>query len=232
MSQHGFGFVLGRECRNSGFCHVGWIGDDQIVAPVAEVCEHIGEERRDAVVEPIGLDVLPRDGERIVRNIGGIDGRILEGQRGKDRKASRSGAQIEDAPHWAGAEHQHRCVAHYQFADIGSRHDDAFVDVERVRADPSFVGQVRSRFAGHDTLLDDRRHLDTLGFGQARIEPGLQLVDRQVQCVQDQIGSFILRIRRAVSEHQFCLRKPTDCKAQPVSEGDQLGSQRDLGHGG
>src|SRR6185295_9951716 len=62
--------ILGRQLAHRRRADVRRIGEDQVVAPF-DVFEKIGTDQPDAA--PMGADIAGGHGERVARNIGGID---------------------------------------------------------------------------------------------------------------------------------------------------------------
>jgi hypothetical protein len=104
-------------------------------------------------------------------------------------------------------------------ADEGARHQHALVDVERIGAQPGLVGDVRRRHPLHRAPLDHRQHLQHFFVQQARVEEGIELVERELEGMQDQVGSFVERLGAAMPEEQLGGVETGDRIAQQVARG-------------
>ena len=65
--------------------------------------------------------------------------------------------------------------------------------------DPGLVRQIGGGLARGDARFDDLLQGLALGRQQAGVEPGIELIDRQVQGMQNEIGGFVERIAGAVA---------------------------------
>ena len=94
------------------------------------------------------------------------------------------------------------------FAEIGSRHDGALVDVERHAAHVDAVEQIGRGLAGADAALDERGNPLLLRGGDRHAGAGVDVVGMNAERLADQKGRLRDRIGGAVSEHQFGSLEP------------------------
>ncbi len=228
MGDGGLGGELRGEGRQRLGIDVGRVGQDQVVAAPGVGGEEIGLGERNARLEPIVGDIAPGHLEGVRRDVAGIDRGLRERQCRENGEAAGARAQVEDRADRSrpGAQvpFPFRCVQlpAQQLAEIGAGHDDALVDIEGVGADPGLVGEVGRRLAGGDAPLEDVAHLAALGGDQAGVEPGVELIDGQVQRVQDQVGGLIERIAGAVPVAEAGGVEARHGVAQPIAHGDEL----------
>src|SRR5438105_1335627 len=109
-----------------------------------------------------------------------------------------------------------------QLADVGARHDDPLVDVERVAPDPGLVCQIRRGLARCDARLDHLAHGIALGCQQAGLEPGVELIDRQVQRVQNEVCGLVESIGGTMAVYEPRRIEAAYGIAQPVAYRDEL----------
>ena len=179
-------------------------------------------------LQAIVAHVALGDSEGIRRDVAGVDRRVGKRQGGQDGEATRARAEVQNRAHRAGIEPQMPLAGGclhlpaQQLADIGARHDDPLVDVERMAPDPGLVRQIGRGLARGDAPFDDLAHGGPLGRQQPRIEPGVELIDRQMQRVQDEIGGLVEGIGGAVAVHEPGRVEAAYGIAQPVPDGDEL----------
>jgi hypothetical protein len=109
-----------------------------------------------------------------------------------------------------------------QLADERARHDHPLVHIERIAPDERLVGEVRGRFAGGNPPFNAVPHGPPLAHGQPGVEPGIELIDGEVERVQDQEGGLIEGVGCPMAVGQLRRVEPADCIAQPIPEGDEL----------
>ena len=81
-----------------------------------------------------------------------------------------------------------------QLGDERARDEHALVDVEAEFAEPRLVRQIRGRHAFVDAPREQRAELAALGLRQLRIEERLEAIERQMQRVQQQVRSLVVRV--------------------------------------
>ena len=113
--------------------------------------------------KPVVADVALRDGERVGRQVDGVDVGVRVRVRQQDREAARAGAKVERAAHAVGVADVRREAVGQQLGDERARNDHALVDVKAELAEPRFAGQVRGGHALVDAAREQRRELRALG---------------------------------------------------------------------
>ena len=103
-----------------------------------------------------------------------------------------------------------------ELADVGAGDDDALVDIESMALNPSLVGEVGGWLARGDALVDDFPHCPTLRHQEAGIEPGIELIDRQMKSVQNEISGLVERITSTVAIGETGRTEMADRVAQPI----------------
>lgn len=113
-------------------------------------------------------------------------------------------------------------IAEHDFGDERARYDHPLIDIKAVIAEPGFMRQVGGRFAGVDALADQRQY--GLGFlrQQVGIEIRFQFVVRQVQRMQDEVGSLVARIGAAVAEMKAGFAEAAYGKTQQIAHGEKI----------
>ena len=198
-----FGQVfLGQRAHRRGI-HVRRVADDQIIFLCRQVGVQVRFDQGDAVLQFIRVDVALGDGQRVGGNVHRIDAGVGEGVGHHDGQATRAGAQFQDVFHRFRFRHPWRKVFRDQLGDEGAGHDHALVDIEIVGAQPAFLGDVGGRHAVDAAAVDDRHDAGDFRRQQLGVEERFELVERQLQGVQDQIGRFVERFGAAVAEKQL-----------------------------
>ena len=160
--------------------------------------------QRDAVGKAAGLDVVGRHRGGILRQLHRVDHRVRKDVGGEDGEAARAGAEVEHPldrlevadQRALGAE---QVGAEQQLADEGARDDHPRVDRERHALDIGAADQIgRPAGARHPPSIRPSRW-QPLGAGEAGVEPGRDVVDRQVQRFQDEERRLVERGLGAVA---------------------------------
>ena len=102
--------------------------------------------------------------------------------------------------------------------------------IEGMPLDPGLVREIGGRLARGDARFDDLAQGLALRRQQTGIEPGVELIDRQVQRMENEIGGFVERIAGAVAIDEAGRAEPAHGITQPVAYRDQLQFQL-LRHG-
>jgi hypothetical protein len=163
----------------------------------------------------------------VLRDVDRVDQGVREGVGQHDRQAAGAGAQFEHVLDAVRIGHPGAELVRHQLGDEGARHQHALVDVEVVAAQPGFVGDVGGRHALADAALDHVQHLQHFLLQQAGVEEGLELVQRELEGVQDQVGGFVEGFGAAVAEEQLGSVETGDGVAQQVARRAEIGR----GHG-
>ena len=108
-----------------------------------------------------------------------------------------------------------------QFADEAARHDRPLVDIEGNALDIGAVEQVGGRPARGDARIDQRQQPRPLVVGQARVEEGVERVDRQLQPFKDDERRLVECIGRAVAIGEFGGVEAADRVAEEITDGDE-----------
>ncbi len=136
-----------------------------------------------------------------------------------DRQAAGAGAQFQDIADSFRILQPWGEVVGNQFGDERTRHDHALVDVKAVFAQPGFIGNVSGRNAIGAAFFNHLQYGVDFMRQQARVEKRLDLVQRQLQRMQDQVGRLIQRVAAAVAEEQAGGIEAGNCIAQQVADG-------------
>ena len=169
--------VFGRQLRHAARIDIGRVGDDQVVALLAERLEEIAAMERDAVAQPVRRHIAPRQRQRAGRQIDRVDPGAREGEGGEDRQAPRAGAEVEHTADLARIDRQR--AVEQQIADEGARNQRPPVDVEPHAAHVGGTQQVGRRHAQRDARIDQGQQLRAFGGGRLEVEPRIERVDRQ-----------------------------------------------------
>ncbi len=159
--------------------------------------EQIGAQQANPASQMVFENVSPGDGQRSGRNICGIDSGAPECARSEDGEAARPGAQVEHAPRRPA--HPGLQAITEKLREMGARHDDATVDVERQAGEPSFVQQVGDGNALRDSFSYQRFNALLPGTTDLETQIGFE---RQPQATQDQVSRLVTRVIRAVAVMQ------------------------------
>ena len=143
--------------------------------------------------------------------------------REQDCEAARARAEIERRRHRGRIRQVRRKTVGQQFGNERARYQHALVDVKTEIAKPRLVRQVCSRYALIDATAEQRTEFGALGGRQFRIEELLEAIERQMQRVQQQVCSFVVRIRGAVAERESSLVEARYGVAQEVAQRLELG---------
>jgi len=139
--------------------------------------------------------------------------------------------QVEGIFHFVRRFNPGREILFEQIGEIGTRHDDAFIDIKAEFAQPRLARQVGRRQALGDALLENVVHSQAFGVRQPAIDKRLQPVVRQVQGVQDQPGRLVVGVVAAMAEEQVGFVEAADGVTQPVAQGDEFVEKMVFDHG-
>ena len=101
-------------------------------------------------------------------------------------------------------------VRHQEFADEAPRHDDALVDIERHALDIGAVQEIGGRLSRRHARFDQRVEPFALASEQLGVEKRVDLVDRELQPLEDEIGGLVERRGRAMSKGEAGGAKAAD----------------------
>ena len=213
FGRHGRVFVLG---------HIRRIADDEVVALAAHAFEQIRAYRTHSTADVLVLDVLAREGEGVVADIDQIDQpiRVVRGHGNADAAGTR--AQVQRAKHLAVIQPR-RESTEYQFGNRRTRHQCPPVGNELEAGKPGLAGKVRDWRAFLDASLDQGQHGELLLGDQPRLPVGRRQVMRQVQGLQDQMGSLVERVVVAVAESQSGRGEPAGSVTDEVDDRGEFG---------
>ena len=85
-------------------------------------------------------------------------------------------------------------------------------------AEPRLVSEVCGRDALVDPAREELAEISLLSLRQLGVQKRLEPVERQVQRVQQQVGSFVVGLVAAVAEVELCLAEARYGLAQPVAQ--------------
>src|SRR5688572_20495400 len=88
--------------------------------------------------------------------------------------------------------------------------------------DIGLAGQVGGGPALHDTFLDAAEEGFTLGPGEARIGPGIDVINRKVKSLENEKGRFVEGARRALAKGKARFLETADGKTQHIANGNQV----------
>src|SRR5262249_30266701 len=94
--------------------------------------------------------------------------------------------------------------------------------VKRVCADPGLVCQIGRRLARFYPRFDDLAQRLALAAQEPSLEPGIELIDGQVQRMQDEISCLIERVGSAMAIDQLLRVEAAHGIAQQIANGQQL----------
>src|SRR5262249_59006032 len=107
-------------------------------------------------------------------------------------------------------------------AEVGGGQDDALVEIKRGPADPGLVCQIGGRLTRFYPRFDDLAQGLALASQEPCFEPGIELIDGQIERMQDEIGRLIERVGGAVAIDQWLRVEAAHGIAQPIAHGDEL----------
>src|SRR5258706_654092 len=137
----------------------------------------------------------------------------------QDRQATRTGTQIERGLDLGRIWNPGTQALAQQFGGVRARDQYPLVDIEPVLTQPRFVRQVCGRDAFVYAPGSDLQQLLAFDVREPRIEERLEMIQRQMQRVQDQVRGLVVRVGRAVPEKKASLGKTRDRVTQPVTNG-------------
>jgi len=229
--------IFGRQSGHGLRIDIRRIGENEIVAALAERREEIALKQFDPRLEIGFLHIAARHFNGIGRQIDGIDLRIGKSLRRQNGEAAGAGAQIQHAADIVGIADQGALAATEQageqkIADEGARHDHALVDIKGHAADIGFVEQIGRRLARRNTSIDQIDQTAPLLRQQPRIQKRIEIVDRQMQGLEENESGLVERIGRAMPIGEFGCVKTRDGEAQEIAQRQQairgvvIGGQR------
>ena len=227
MRKPRLGHVFGRKFGQGFGVDIGRIGENQIVAPVAERGEEIALDEGHAIGNLVLLDVAPCDLQRVGRKVDGVDPGVGKDAGGEDGERAAPRAEVEDPSDLRRVASQRigfRERRHQELANEAARHDDPLVDVKRHALDIGAVQEVGGRLSGDDARLDQRVEPRALGAQEPGVEKGIERVDRKIEAFENDEGRFVERCRRPVAERQVLGAEAANRVTQPVARG---GEKRD-----
>ena len=224
VGQLGHGFVI----------DVRRVGDDEVVATAFQRGEQVTMMEADPAVAE-AVDVDRGHVQRILGEVDGVDRRVRKDHGGEDGEAARAGADVGDRQDVVGIADQRAFALSgegfrkQQLADERARHDDARIDDKGHALDIGLADQIGRRNAFVDAPVDTLD--DELAFGarQAGIEPGIDVVDRQVQRLEDQEHRIVDRLARAMADADLGGAVAAHGVAQEIPDGEKVFGN--FGHG-
>ena len=138
--------------------------------------------------------------------------------RDQDRKAAGSRAQVERRRDLLRRPDVRRETVGEELGDERAGNQHALVDVETELAEPGLVREIRRRHALVDPAREELLKMRAFGLRQPRIEERLEPVERQRECMEQQIRGLVVGVVRAVPEDEFRLAEPRHGVAQPVAQ--------------
>jgi len=184
------------------FTHVRGIGQDQVVAFAGEAAEQVRGDQLHALDQPVLAYVAPRDRQRGGGDVDAGDLRARKRMRGDDGEAAGTGAQIQDRVGGLTRGQPRSQAVAQQFGDVGTRYDDAFVDVEAVFAEPGFVHQIGRGDAFGDAAVEQPLRALCYPRGYRLVEPRGERLEGATQRMHQQPGGFVIGIERAMAVGQ------------------------------
>ncbi len=217
--QHRLLAIFRRQCPHHRLAYVGWIAQDQVVTSAGETGEQIGADQLQALRQLVFAHIAPCHGKRRTGDVDAIDLCTREGVRGNDGKAAGAGAQIQDCLRrltWFQPRLQTRLQ---QFGDVRARHDDTFIDIEAVFAEPGFVSQVSGGNTFADAAREQLLRASRDVCGQRLVESCGEVFKRTTQRMHHQPGGFIIGVERAVAVGEAGAAKMSGSFGDQLSRG-------------
>jgi len=180
-------------CRSD----VGWIADDQVVAPATEAGKQIRLDETHAVPESVKREIASRDRQRGPRVVARVDARAGKRLRRGHREAPATRAKVEYLAHRS-SDPWFQALAQ-KLGDERARHDHAPIHVEAQAPEPGLAQQIGRRRPRADAPVDQRAQTPGLAPGQALIGQRCQGLRRKIEKVQDEECGLVARVVRAVA---------------------------------